>query len=371
MKYYLSSFGLHNPYIQIDFADHLVYPVAIECKNGFDLDYGLLLVGESFVIDEMAYDFIIEDKRGFLSPMANSLKRLKSEGLLELFDLQTLVNKNQSELKAKTNILSDQFGLWLETLRGQWNILETTRANFVTTYGDQGKDIINGNHFTLVNAIHQVYGKVSQKEIDRFHKTIFSKRNSFNKDEILVLKELIKPLVCHILIHDLVRHQTNLTILDWDDGAPYYDKLYSTRWNRSPVEENIPQQSRKIFNLLIPQVKPNMIDVLIKFLQDNKASSSLRTQIIHSIEHGVELDINWMSQYQKELIKHQLKKEKVMKKVRLGSSILGLLIPGSSLATDVFVEGATMLGEDGIDQSISRNNFDWYYAMQDIVETKK
>lgn len=369
MKYFLSSFGLHNPYIHIDFADHLVYPIAIEFSEGFDLDYGMLLVGEEFQIDESVFEFIRDDKRGFLKPMFESLERLKREGLLRLFDAKQLINQHKNQLIEKTEFLSSSFNTWLPILRKQWGILEETRSTFVSNYGDLGKKILNGNHFTLVNAVYQIHGNIQQNQIDKYHKIIFSRKMNFSKSETEIIKEVIKPLICHLLIHDLIKHETKCTLLDWDDAAPYYDNLYLSRWDSNSLEKDISNRSRKILNLMLPQLKPNMIESFIKFIRDDKASSSLRKQIVETIEDGTEINEHWLMQYQNNLIKGNLKRDNVMKKVRFGSSVLGLFLPGSTLATEVLIEGSNHLGESGIEKAISKGNRTWYYAMQDVVES--
>lgn len=59
-----------------------------------------------------------------------------------------------------------------------------------------------------------------------------------------------------------------------------------------------------------------------------------------------------------------------MKKVRLGGNIAGLIMPGSGFIADLVTEGATHIIEGQIENSISTKNYDWYYAMQDIITSK-
>ncbi|MES2653308.1 MAG: hypothetical protein V4663_16325 [Bacteroidota bacterium] len=369
MQYYLSSFGLHNPYINIDFADHLVYPVANEFEGGIDLDYGMLLVGEKFVIDKATYEFIKYDTRTYLNPMANSLHILHNEGLLELFDLESMIEQDLNNLKTKTEILAQDFSGWLELVRTQWQELNKYRSSFVNTYGSSGKEIINNNHFTLVNAVKTIHGSIDVSTIDQYRSLIFSNKHKFTSSEKEIIIEVIKPLICHILIHDFARYKTDSILLDWDDSAKYYDRLYSSRWDHDIVASQMPYKARQIFNLLIPQLKPDMINQVIKFLND-KRSKSLRNELLNLVNSGTDVDEKWLIHYQNEVYKSGLKKENIMKKVRWGSSILGLIIPGSTLAIDILKEAGSNILENGIENGINAEKYEWYYAMQDNIVTK-
>jgi hypothetical protein len=376
MKYFLSSFGQHNPYIEIDFADHLVYPIAEEFEQGFDLDYGMLLIGEKFIMDKSAFDYIKQDKRGFLSPMANSISILKSEGLLELFDLEKCLENHKNELIKKTDALANQYGFWLESVRAQWSFLSKERGDFVHSYGLKENELINSNHFTLVNAIKKINGKIDANAINNATKIIFSKRKTFSKGEEELIIEMVKPLICHLLIHDLAKHETQSIILDWDDSKEYYDNLYIASWkNEDLLEKEMVTNSRKILNLLIPQLKPNIVDKLVKFIRNKNAVQSLRDEIIFLVNNGLSVNETWLTQYQNEILKANMKKESIMKKVRLGSSIanlgstiVGVFIPVISLATTVITEAGSRVIENAVEKNTSTGNFDWYYAMQDNIK---
>jgi len=370
MKYYLSSFGLHNPYIKVDFADHLVYPIANKFDNLFDLDYGMLLVGESFVIDKAVYEFILDDTRPYLSPMANTFRVLHSEGLLELFDLGQTLETHKDDLKDKTEFLSKDYQTWLPLLRNHWLEVNKGRQTFVNTFGSSGKEIINSHHFTLVNALYTKTGNINIEDLNHYGSIIFSKRKRFNNDEKEIIIEVLKPLVSHVLMHDLVKFESQSAILDWDDSSKYYDHLQHFRWNHNRLDEQLPIKSRQLLNLLIPQLKPNMAKELVKFISNKKSVQSLRSEIIEMISNGQEIDEKWLIQYQNQVYKHGLKKEKVMKVVKFASTAVGLFVPGGSLLVETIKEGFSALIENKIEGKILSKKHDWYYALQNNIISK-
>jgi hypothetical protein len=122
MKYILSSFGINNPYIVADIPDDAVYPIGLEGDDFIDLDYSLLLAGTSFLFDEKALEYLtVEQSRlSFLSPLVNSIVRLKQEGLLETFDGKAIVEQNLDKILEKTERLCEDVVGWLGPVRSQW-----------------------------------------------------------------------------------------------------------------------------------------------------------------------------------------------------------------------------------------------------------
>lgn len=367
MKYYLSSFGLHNPFIEIDYADHLIYPIATEFENGFDLDYGMLLVGNKFVIDKDTYDFILDDNRGFLSPMSYSLKRLSEENLLEKIDLKSIIKSNESSLLQKTELLSSQFTYWITHIQNQWNVLKDNRSSFIEKYGCLNKKLINENHFTVTNAVKRINGKIDEISLLKFTKIILSSKKNYSKLEQEVIIETIKPLIWHLLVHDLAKHLSKSSILDWDDSAEYYDKLYTTRWDRNEIDDRLPTLSKRVFNLILPKLKPGAIDDIIRFINTKNAINSYRSELIGLIQSGTDIDERWLLEYQNKLITSNLKKEKVLTKVRFGSMLVGLFFPGGSIVSELVKEGASMAIEEGAVGMLHSKNFEWYYALQRTI----
>jgi len=365
MKYFLSSFGLNNPFITIDLADHLVYPISHNYNEGLDLDYGMLLVADKFSIAVDTFDFVIKDKREILKPMKYSLKRLEEKGKLDLIDSKEIIIDYTDSIIDKTNRISNNLEAWLPIIRKQWQYLKPRRKIYVEKYGTTENKKITSNHFTLSNAIFRLNGKIDQKELDHYDAVLISNRKRLTNDEKKVMTETVKPLVCHLLTQDLLSVKSGSILLDWADSESYYEQLYLTRWKDGSEESKIATKSKEIFQLKIPQARSGMVDDLIKFMDDEKAVSSFRKQLKLMVDEKIEPNADWLSAYQNLIIAANTKHQKNMKKVRFWSGLASLFIPGASFASEVLTEGATSIIEEMTDKAIATKDFNWYYAFQE------
>ncbi|MEL6244381.1 MAG: hypothetical protein AAFQ85_03445 [Pseudomonadota bacterium] len=364
MKYFLTTFGPLNPFIESELPDHAIYPIGTDTGAFIDLDYSMLLVGTGFSIDKTALEYVIDRARtlSFLDPMAESLTRLKGEGLLEEIDLALLINENRDAIIAKTERLAEDTKTWLRAVRSQWTELEGDRERFSEQYGSPEKKDLNSVHFAVANAIVRSEGRFDISAARSLSKMVLSRRNTFSLSEIELIKEVTKPLIAHVVIQDLVRFKTGSSILDWDDSEEYYQSLYAARWDASEQESKILFEAKSLFSVHIPHLKPKNIDEVIKFIRDEKNVTSLRSDIISALSRGERIDERWVATFLTQVLKSNLSHEKKMRKVRFGGSILGVVIPGGSLATEALIEAGVMGAEESLDEA-SRPKRRWLYAL--------
>lgn len=365
MKYFLSSFGLNNQFISIDLADHLVYPISLNYQEGLDLDYGMLLVADKFSIAKDTYDFVLNDTRKLLNPMKYSLKKLEDSGKLELISSKEIIAEFVIPLMEKTNRISENLDAWLPLIRKQWRYLKPKRKIYVDKYATASKKALTSNHFTLTNALFRLNGKIEQKEIDHYDNILLSKRKRLSKDEERVMVETVKPLICHLLMQDLLSVKSSSILLDWADSEHYYEQLYLSRWENVQEDSKIAKKSKEIFQLTIPQTRSGMVDDLIKYMEDEKAVTSFRKQLKLMVDNEIEPDEKWLNSYQSLIISSNTKHQKNMKKVRFWSTVAGLFVPGASLVSDVLAEGASSVIEDLTDKAIATKDHKWYFAFQE------
>ena len=364
MKYYLSTFGLGNPFIVCDLPDHAVYPVGTTVENAVDLDYTALLIGTGFIIDSHAYDYILAncDRLLFLKLMAHSLSRLKQEGLLDTLDVGQMIENNKESIIEKTELLSRDCDSWLEAVRNQWRVLQEDREEFVKRFGTQEKLRLNSYHFTVANAIFKRYGKFDEIKINEISHIINSKRSRFTAEQKNCIVEATKPLIAHTVIQDLVRFKTGSLVLDWDDSGPFYSNLYKARWDKDKYEGKLLFGARNLLDVHLPHLRPQNIDGVIRFIRDEKNVTSLRHDIIAALQNGESVDARWITKYLTQVLRADLSKESKMRKIRFGGALLGLVIPGVSLATEASIEAGKFVGEELVSKLITPKKH-WLYAL--------
>lgn len=366
MRYLLATFGVGNPAIYIELPDHAVYPVGTETEAGLDLDYTALLVGNSFVIDKASLDYIDEhvDRLPFLTMMRESLRKLRTEGLLEIFDGIGLIKEQSHSIETKTAFLLEQFDPWLEAMRIQWADLKADRERFIEKYGAASSTTAVG-HFTVANALYKTTGMIDRQRTQELSERILEPGRSLSDQDLELLREAARPLVTHIVIQDLFRYATSSLILDWDDSAKYYDNLYRARWEVDiGTERDIFMSARKIFDVTLPRLRPNNVDAVIKFIRGKRNVSSLRETIITSLGAGEQFDVKWATEYLAEVMRAELVQKRKMRRLRFGASAAGLALPGGSLAVDLLAEATSSVMEKMVESSATpRSRPYWLYAL--------
>ncbi len=366
MKYLLSSFGFHNPFIELELPEHAVYPVTLNGSGGLDLDYTSLLISEGYEIDAAVYNFIVDDGPAFLKPMAASLARLRNEGLLTLVDVSAIVLAHREQLINKTKSICADVSTWLPLVRDQWKELQAGRPAFQSQYGSEQKANLNSQHFTVLNAAFKQSGSTASADVSYFASILSRRPEKLNRQMREDASTIVEPLVAHLLIHELLRSKRNAVILDWDDSRQYYDKLYATRWDDTSDEVKVTKRAKDFLTLTMPTLKADNIEAVVRFMRDRKAITSLRREVIRSIASGGEINLEWWNSYLIEMMDAKLQKDSLMRKVRYGSSVMGLFIPGSTLLADASTEAAMSVAENVIEQKVERHDHYWFYALQRV-----
>lgn len=364
IKYVLSSFGLHNPYIVAATPDHAVYPVGVEGDDFVDLDYSLLLVGTGFLFDASALDFLRDEQRRlpFLAPLVSTVLRLKSEGLLETFDGDRLVAENRSQIIAKTELLCEDISGWLGPVRAQWSVLKEDRAAFLQRFGTPERREINEQHFAVANAVVRISGSLDPVLLREITRLIDSRRKTFTSVELTYVKEVLRPLVCHTVIQDLVRFKTGGAILDWDDSQPYYERLYAARWERDD-ERLLANGAKGLFAFSLPELRPKSVDAVIRFVRNNRAVRGLREDIAAVLARGDKFDVELGKRIVAEVLESELANKRRMKRFRFLGAAASLFVPGGSLLTEAAVEGAGHVVEDATESVLQRPHR-WFYSLR-------
>ncbi|MEC7257649.1 MAG: hypothetical protein VXW58_07500, partial [Pseudomonadota bacterium] len=166
-----------------------------------------------------------------------------------------------------------------------------------------------------------------------------------------------------IFINDLVRSKIGSPFLDWDDAKGYYEKLYTLRWEDTVEEFDIWRQASILFDAVVPDLKPNNIDEVIRFIRDDKAVESMRAELQGLLASGETVSAEFLIAYANRVMQRELALKSKMKKYRLGGAALTSLIPGGGFLAELGIAAAEEKVEDMVsDAHLSKMR--WYYALQ-------
>lgn len=360
-SYVLIANGQHNPFLATPLPEHMIYPVSQKSTQGIDLDYTALLIGEQFVIDSVVYDDIINTKKAFLKPMKKSLLELGASGLLVQKDFNSVFSKHKNEILEKTELQLENYEIWLALAQEQWKTLNGELLNFQKDYGSynmRNENISNISIESWLERSNQKYNTELRKKLY----DLFEGKIKVQEVDVENIKGSLQFIIAQILMSDLISENISTPTLDWDDSAKMYQRIFSYKWKNYSKDSKVYENSFKLFNIVIPSLRPNNINSVIKFIKHKNNVSTLRSTIINSIDNGEVIDDKWWNNYSNELIRNNLS---ISKKANIFQYIGGIvgLIPetrwGSALATGGFGLAGEILFKP-------KNKYKWYYTLQNI-----
>lgn len=375
MKLFFSTVASHNPTLAAELPEHMIYPVSQRVGGALDLDYTPLLLGDGFIIDGHALQVLVEGDDPHLKPMVESLTRLLDAGLLEPVDMAGIIGANADGIIEKTELLLEDHTEWLELMQAQWRRVKPEFQEFQRHFGSEELRELNLGHLGVESWLAEI-GRDDDPDLRaRLMDVMEGVPNAEERVSAFDLRGAMRFVIAEILCVDLIRHSLRSPFVDWADTQPFFDRLYSTRWDREQAEEYaIQRQARLLFDAVVPELRPGNVDAVIKFVHDNKAVSSLRSELIACIGAGEEVSKDWLLSYFKQAAKSDLVAEGRMRKVRWLGSALGVALPGASLVSDIAGEAVQKAVEESgeaVVRPLGPANPHWYYALQELVGTRR
>ncbi len=366
MKFFFSTVGRHNPVLRTPLPEHMVYPVSQRAVRGIDLDYTALLVGHGFIIDGQVFQDLVEANREYLRPLVGSLVALREAGLLESVDMGEIIDSHRDELLRKTDVLLERPAEWLRDMQRQWNRVRPEFASFQADFGSEAMRTLNLGHVGIESWLREIGHEDDDDLRERLMALMAGEPGASDRVTPNDVRGTMRFVVAEILSTDLIRHSLQQPFIDWDDSQPFFDRLYSTRWDEMSAEYEIRRQARILFDVVIPELRPDNVEKVIEFVKDDRAVASLREEIIDALASGEGVSHEWLSRYLKAAIKSELVTEGRVRKVRWLGAAAGAAIPGVGLVKDVATEFGMAAFESATEEAIAAplRPPRWYYALQ-------
>lgn len=363
ISYALITNGYYNPFLNIPLPDHMRYPISQNCAEGLDLDYSALMLGEQFIIDEAVYDEILASRKEYFSPMKRTFRELKASGLLVCRNYEDFFSSNRDKIINMTNVLLENPQRWLELEQSQWDTLQNELIEFQTKYGSADMKMFNTGNIGIESWL--VYS-------DQFHNIqlrddlykLFGRKKDIGDFDIEDVRGALRFIVAQIVMSDLVSSSLKMPILDWDDSKSMYEQLYSIKWEDYAVDLALKKEASKLFDVIIPDLKPNNINAVIKFICDDKSVTTLRSTLMQLISNGESVSHEWMTQYVNQIMNADLAIQRRSSIFQFFGTLAGI-IPGLSWPQTVAVAGTSTVGGNVLFRKPPEYN--WYYTLQKKV----
>lgn len=358
LSYALIANGQHNPYLATPLPEHMIYPISQRCDNGIDLDYSALVLGDRFIIDSAVFEDVMYSRKEYFAPMKRSFRELSACGLLEKRDYSAFFDKNQKKIIDVTNTLLENTEVWLKLEQVQWSTLKDELLEFQGTFGSQSMCHHNISNIGIESWLARSDQMFNQKLRNDLY-LLFEGKKKIEDVGIENVRGSLEFIVAQIVMSDLISHSVGAPVLDWDDSKGLYERVYSTRWNNYEAEVQLQKESRKLLNIVVPDLKPDNIYEVIRFISDNKAVQSLRNMLMELINNGETVSNEWMTQYLCELNKAGIALQRKSSVFQFFGSIAGLFT--GTWYQDIALNGAASV----VDQLLFHpdRKYDWYYAL--------
>lgn len=362
ISYALIANGQYNPFLSTPLPEHMLYPISQNCSDGLDLDYSALVLGEKFIIDAAVYENILHSRKDYFKPMKKSFRELDASYLLEIKDYSAYFKENKNKIVQMTNFLLENVDAWLTLEQKQWASLGEELLEFQKIYGSEEMKLVNISNIGIESWLartDQVYNLKLRKDLYE----LFEGKKTISEVGIDDARGALQFIVAQIVMSDLISNTVKSPILDWDDSVEMYQRLFNIKWENFTTDIALKNETNKLFNLIIPDLKPNNINAVIKFIRDNKAVSSLRETLIELISNGETVSHEWMTKYVNKIMSSDLATQKKSSVFQLFGTIAAL-IPGP------WIQGATVTGVTNVADKLlfqKKPNYAWYYALQKKV----
>lgn len=360
ISYVLIANGQHNPFLATPLPEHMRYPISQHSAEGIDLDYGALLLGERFIIDSSVFEDIKLSKNELFKPMKKSFRELQASEILHCVDFSKIFSENKEKIISMTDILLENVEPWLRLEQMQWRTLKPELLEFQRNYGRYDMKVANTTNIGIESYLartDQYFNEQLREDLNM----LFDEKIRMEQIDIVHIRGALQYIVAQIIMSDLVSHCVKSPILDWDDSQNFYERLYDLRWENANKDITLHQETSKLFNIVLPSLKPNNVNDVIKFIEKNRNVYSLRSAILELIENGESVNSAWITKYQQEVFAADLAIQKKSSVFNFFGMLAGL-IPGLPWLGAVSIAGGTTVTDKLIFHNESK--YQWYYTLQ-------
>jgi len=381
----LPAFGAHGPYMPAQPQAQNIFPLSTYSDGSFDLDFSSLLVADILKIDRVSYEAALDDKRPYLGPMRDSLKKLIDAGFLKIIDFGDDVKAYSNLIDARVNSALEFPEYWLPAIRHQWKLYKPEQAKILEIIDPNHREQLERFHFGVFAATEEYTGNRRVEEAIRLQQLLDSRKSrNFSVLERDAIRQIVRPFLSHSLACHVIADRNKAPFLDWTDTDPIHRKLAIADFEIGASEKDANQNQlhtlRSLFEIALPELKPSCADDFIKFVKKKSAISSLRKQVIELISENQPVDAELGDQIRNEANKAQLSAAKRTRIISFIGSLFGLgatapiLDPVMTGLGDTVAATGLNIGEQAASEKTSKTStkkYRWYYTLLEMTHENR
>ena len=368
----LTSFGANLPCTPEHLLEQNVYPIAIRTEDGFDLDCSCLLLFEKFILDKNAYDFLSNDKRQHLKLMKYSIDFLLDKGLITINDFRETTKDSIPELERRTDELLEVPEFWLDTAKKHWAIYKKELPEVTRRIMSKGVEINIDHeflHFGVYCLLLKSKGHISISEAQHIQQILERKKQKLSAGEKDLLKEITRPILMYVLFNNLLSAKLDCPFVDWADLDLFYQKVNNPTWadissSSSTHSGEFVKESKHLFEVLIPELKPSSVKDVYKFITKKKAVTSFKEMLRDSLGNGNPIDARLINEVKNQAIRELIADGRRNRNLsffgKIGGAITEILVPGIGLVNTAIELGAEKILEN------KTKKYEWLYTLINI-----
>ncbi|MDD7887868.1 hypothetical protein [Flavivirga sp. 57AJ16] len=334
-------------------------PIHIYTKSGIDFDFGPLLLFDKAVIDGQSLEYIQNSKKPEFAPLKKSITYLKGEGFLETSDFGSDLEGVRSIINSHIkNFLNDPIPLRAPVLRG----IEGYRSNIKNienTFKDYNKGVLSYG-FGMHLMIEKSGGRINDKKILQINKLMVSKKARWTKEELELVKEIIRPTVESLYQKLVLSEIYGVPFLDVDYTSEMYSIIQKESLRAVNGKANLSTkkvlEGQNLFNCIIPNLRPSSAEEMIKFLKQ-PSIKDFRQYIDDAATSGNSITKGQYTNLLTETLRAEQKYKEIMTKIAWGERAISFIpfvnwvAPGISVLLDKYFRKKTI------------GKHEWLYAL--------
>jgi hypothetical protein len=369
IEFFFPAFGPHAPDAPSKLQEQNIYPLSMFAGDGLDLDYSSLLLVDRIIIDRQAYDFVWNTSNRSFRYMRESLFILEQNGFLHIKDYGELARPMFDIIRSQSNSLLRDPELWLRIARKHWKIYKPEQYQHFKHLGPGANREIELLHYGIYCHLMKSSDKIDLAEARHLNGILESRRIKFSEAEWSMIIEIVRPMLSHVILNQLLSDALNCPFLDWDDLDIYYANcVASEQSNTQAIGRTHLEMCRAAFTIALPSLRLRSAKELVNFLKKRGAVQSLRAAIRDAAASGISVDKKWGEKVKDEAFKAHLAHEHQSKKYRFISSIaFGALGHFGSLihhGPEILegIRGAFEIGSEGVSPRPIKK-YQWMYTL--------
>ncbi len=323
-------------------------------------EYSVFLLFDNYFIDSNAIANIQENP--YFQEHVLLLSGLKELGRLKVIDFESIITPYKNDIKKSVAADLNDLTSWIDAFSEaveEWN-------QFETIVSANPKDPSNLDWRYIAPQDDKFLSLVSQGMVQGLDSRLIVNLKNWNKKIKKKYRDFTKTVVSgyleHVAVNMYLSELLDAKIHDWSDIGPLYkEKFIRSCSPKGIIEINKQEKCRLLFNLCIPELKPQKTEHFIELLNDDRITD-VRNQISKAASGEIDFDGKYIQKIINEIslntIFNNNKKQKlhgycvsIINEIPLGS-FLGKILENKSKERH---EKQTL------------KNHDWFILLNDVA----